>query len=190
MVGPEAVSCRDHTLQLEQVMTRKQFEGIIVNRDLLTQAVAYGTGDKCLDFVTGEIVLTASCAEADIGEARPGLKQGKRFIRIPMLDDLQKHFKTQYDEFEFGGHLDNDDVLPKNPQAEEMRELLRPLSDEIRQSTEYRESCELLHGDLAGEEAAMKWIEGLRPEVMIGWFEDGFGVKRVYDPAAKDWVDA
>ena len=54
----------------------------------------------------------------------------------------------------------------------------------------WRSISRFLHGDLAGEESAMKWIKGLRPEIMIGWFEDGLGVKRVYDPAAKEWVDA
>jgi hypothetical protein len=171
-------------------MTQKHFEGIVVNGAQLAQAIAYGKGDKCLDFNAGGIVPATDCPATDIGEGRPALKRGKRFIRIPTLDELCEELKARYDDWESGDYEDDDELLPNNPDAEAVRELLKPVIEAVRQDPGYQEYCEHLHQDLAAEETALHWIASLRPSVMVGWFEDGLGVTRVYDPAEKNWVDA
>jgi hypothetical protein len=68
-----------------------------------------GHGDKCLDFQTGTIVLAKDCSEVDSGEGRPALLQGKRFIRIPTLDEAyceiltdntKRDYRAAEEEFE------------------------------------------------------------------------------------------
>jgi hypothetical protein len=71
-------------------MKPRQFEGIAVDGEQLADAIAYGQGGECLDFHTGNILPCANCPEEDIGEGRPALRKGKRFIRILHLDELQR----------------------------------------------------------------------------------------------------
>jgi hypothetical protein len=75
-------------------MQMAEFVGIDINS--LGYELSSGCGDKCVDFQTGVIVSAQDCPEAEIGEGRPGLKQGKRFIRIPSLDEVSAEFLAEY----------------------------------------------------------------------------------------------
>jgi len=171
-------------------MTQKLFVGIIVNGEQLALALASGSGDKCLDFVTGSIVPASECPEKDIGEGRPGLRKGKRFIRIPNLDEICTEWKARYDDWEYGDYKDNDELLPQTDEAEEVREMLWPWVEHVGQQPKYQEWCKWLNAELSKEATALRWIANLRPAVMVGWSEEGLGVTSVYDPAVKEWVDA
>jgi hypothetical protein len=171
-------------------MAQKEFKGIIVNGEQLTLALWRGKGEDCLDFITGSIVPASECPEGDIGEGRPALKRGKRYIRLPALEEIRQELKARYDNWEQGDYEDNDDLLPQRPEAQEIRELLRPDLDAIGQDPDYQESCDFLHEELAAEEAAQRWIASLRPTVMVGWAEDLLGVLLVYYPDVREWVYA
>jgi hypothetical protein len=176
-------------------MAQKKFEGIVVNGQQLAQVIAFGEGDRCLDLTTGDIVRAKDCPETDIGEERPALKSGKRFIRIPAFDEMRAELKARYDQCESLDHTDNDELPLNSPVLEEFRERIEPIieaarqdSDAARQDSDY--DYENLHEDLGAEETALRWIANLRPIVMVGWSEDGFGVTRVYDPTEQKWMDA
>ena len=171
-------------------MTPKQFEGIIVDGEQLAQEISSGKGDKCLDFVTGNLIPIDQCVQEGIGEGRPGLQQDKRYIRIPNLDEASTEMKARYDDWENGDYQDNTDLMPNNPKAAEIREMLKPLLEAVSKTPEYKEWCEVLHEDLAAKNSAMRWIASLRPKVMVGWKEEGLGVTHVYVPAVQSWVDS
>jgi hypothetical protein len=80
--------------------------------------------------------------------------------------------------------------LPEGHSAEVLRDLTRPTVEEMLEDPDYAEFNDYLHGDLAAEETARLWVANLRPEIRVGWFEDGFGVTQFYDPAVAEWVDA
>lgn len=171
-------------------MSAKEFKGIMIDGEQLASVLAYGNGERCLDFTTGKIVLADECPEAQTGDGRIALSQGKRYIRIPVFDEIRDELKARYDDWEFGDYEDNEELLPDNPEASKVREILGPLLDAEREPPEYKEWCDDMHSDLAAEESAFRWIASLRPTVMVGWFEDGLGVTQVYDPDQKEWVDA
>jgi hypothetical protein len=172
------------------MMTQKPFDLIVVDGEQLAREVAYGEGHNCLDFQTGGIVPAMGCAQTDIGEGRAALHNGKRFIRIPPCDEISKELKARYDDAEWGDYQNSDDLLPNNSEAEEVREIIKPIIKAARQDPGYRDYCDHLHEDLAAEETALRWIASLRPTVMVGLMEEGLGMTLVYDPADEQWNDA
>jgi hypothetical protein len=171
-------------------MEPKEFVGIIVDSEQLSGEVSAGKGDKCLDFKTGNLVPATDCPDHETGEGRPAIRAGKRFIRIPNLDEVRLEIKAFLDDQEFGDYEDADELLPDTPGAKEIREAMAPMLEAMREDPEYKELCHYTHLDMAAEVAAQRWIAILRPPIMVGWFEDGFGVTQVYDPAVLDWVHA
>jgi hypothetical protein len=160
---------------------------VVINSEELALRIAFGQSDYCVDFQTGAIVPSSGCPEQDTGDGRPALHQGKRFIRIPAFDELQQEFKARYDEWEQGDYEDSTELLPGDASAGEMRGNLAPRLEAARQDPGYREWAQALHGDMAAEAAAMRWIAILRPSCLVGWYEEGIGVTQVYDPASGEW---
>jgi hypothetical protein len=153
----------------------------------LAGELRHGKGDRCLDFETGAIVRAEDCPEQATGEGRPALRQGKRFIRIPTFDDMCRADKERLDEMDWGDYEDATELLPEDPEAEEVRRALEPLFDA--EDPDYREASEQLNGDVAAEGVALRWVASLRPSFAVGWLHEGIGITFVYDPERGGWVD-
>jgi hypothetical protein len=52
-----------------------------------SDALAHGKGGLCLDLTTRDSVSASGCPDAETGEGRPALGQGKRFVRIPSVEE-------------------------------------------------------------------------------------------------------
>jgi hypothetical protein len=94
-------------------MAQNHFPGIVVNGQQLAQELACGTGERCLDMSSGNIVPAKDCPENEVGDGRPALRQGKRFVRIPCMDEIRQELKARYDDAESGSYEDSDELLPQ-----------------------------------------------------------------------------
>ena len=141
---------------------------VAVEGSKLADAIAYGKGDQCFDFMTGKIVKLADCPEAETGESSRDLERGNRFIRIPTFDEMSEEIP------ELESHDDRCDEGAAKDMPDEDRE------HDI-------EIASFLQKDLAAEECALLWIASLSPSMMVGWLEEGLGVSKVYDPETHQW---
>jgi hypothetical protein len=135
----------------------------------LGHVLMYGKGDQCLDFLSGAIVAAADCPEAETGEARPALRNGKRFVRIPQFDELGEEIwermraQDRKEERQAKGFL-----LPKD------LHLLHAWN-------------EVLRGDFTGEQIACRWIASLRPPMKIAWLIEDIPPGFFYNPDTGEW---
>jgi hypothetical protein len=141
-----------------------------IDGEELGRALSYRQSNRCLDFATGAIVPIENCPEYERGEGRAALRNGKRFIRIPVLDELRLELKAQYDKYDRADLEDDDSLSPQDEESLQIRELANRI--------------------LAEEETALAWIRSLEPNLWIGWVEDDLGVTQVWDPEKREWFDA
>jgi hypothetical protein len=150
----------------------------------LGRILAEGEGKFYLDLKTGKILRFEELVgrEAEAGEARPAVKQGKRFIRIPAWDELFMELKTQRDKAE----RDRDEKFANNILPPSQREDFLQYSDEIRE--------EQTQGNMA-----LNWIASLRPPFPVEMVDEmgEFGSAHStdedivcrYDPESGTWSD-
>jgi hypothetical protein len=129
-------------------------------------------GEQCLDFETGLIVDKEDCPEDLVGEGRPGLHAGKRYIRIPVWDELWQQVKSGLDRAQ--RKADRKEVKYMTPK--QRRDLLGTFDYD-------RQYC-------AWIEVALRWLASLEPPFCIRWLEeDGEDVgSGYYDPDSRSWI--
>lgn len=121
----------------------------------------------CLDLETGRIVPAEQCPPDQVGTGSPGVRAGRRYIEIPMLDEAHQEVRAEYDKMSEGEiDLVDDDLKP-----------------------DYAIFQDELGSEIAAEEVAMSWIVSLRLPMPVGWFDAEFGVTKYHDPN-KGWQDA
>jgi hypothetical protein len=133
-----------------------------------------GTQSRCLDLKTGAIVPASECPEEYTGDGRPALRQGKRFISIPSLDE---------GFVEFVKHSEN-------LEGEEERVFLKENFPEGRKHKELREWYSFLREEGAAGKLAMRWIAELRPDftvLLVDELDDE--PLFLYDPASGVWEE-
>lgn len=143
---------------------------IVVNGDRLV-SVAEGMQSYCLDFKTGEIIPMDECPADQIGEARPDLRNGKRYIRIPKLDEMHQQLLSRLSS-SFPEDYEYDlESIPEEDQPDAI------------------DLLEEIDSDIVWEEAVMRWIASLKPQCHICWNVEGICIDRSYDPVRGKWQD-
>ena len=69
-------------------MSKDRSIRIAVDMNRLSTHLRSSAGRYCLDLATGQIVDVAERSPDAIGDGRPAVRRGKRFIRIPSLGEL------------------------------------------------------------------------------------------------------
>lgn len=149
----------------------------------LGRNLASGKGNYFLDCKTGKMLdfkeLTGK--EAECGEGRPAVAQGKRFIRIPSLDEMYAELKKQVD----------------NVEAPEDEAFARFELFSKKDRADFLEFCDFMRGEQAEGEMALRWISSLRPPFQVEMMDeltedepDDPCILGRYDPGSHKWSDA
>jgi len=126
---------------------------------------------------TGAVVPEAGCPPHQVGNDRLAVSSGKRFIRIPQLEDsVATHARWLAEELEL--------------------QLLASVPDHVRRicsngsQARMRQALAELAHTLACDKVAQHWLAALEPDIELQWIDaEGFRTK-VYDPQQCAWVDA
>lgn len=141
---------------------------ISIDGELLGEILNESTPRHCLDFQTGNICLITECDANELGEGRPGVRAGKRFIHIPAFDELVLEEK----------HAIQEPV--RNSSDQDVKESL--------------DTCDVNDEIVAGSAVAMRWLANLKPACPIDWIDEALGgfndnVLRTYDPFTQVWTE-
>jgi len=161
----------------------------------LGAALASGKGDRCLDLATGAIVPASGCPAEDTGEARPALRQGKRFVRLPTQDNLYQRFKQQLDNAEAEGDREWNAEAEGDRKWVDGERVHAAIDHWLRRSMTGRRDdfqgwCDFLRGERVQGKLALLWLANLRPDFPVLMVDECQGEPlAVYDPAKGVWVD-
>jgi hypothetical protein len=176
-----------------------------------------GTHPFCLDLTTGAVVPAAGCPQEETGEGRPALQQGKRFLRLPALDEAFLEFVERGEQAEGEAErkfLNKDypkgtsddwsawcaavrDEIKATCPPEEWHDLIavcRRLRNEAQDLVEEREKIRgwfrFLREEESAQKLALRWVACLRPEfpvLMVDECDDEPLFQ--FDPKSGRWVE-
>jgi hypothetical protein len=140
----------------------------------LAQEIASGNGSKFFDLETGDVVGEADCPEGARGVGRPAVKDGKRFIKIPVFDDLCKsESKILEDKCSKLAKMVGHNRPGINPRNQEEWDLLWECST----------------APDPYQEVARRWIASLQPPFHIALKDEDDFVVFEYHPETNQWTD-
>ena len=147
---------------------------IRVDGEALSALLGLDEPDTCLDLLGGELVPSRDCPAGQVGYGRIGVRDGKRFIAIPSLDEIVVEFQ----ERNRGDERSSSDFVAR---------------DRSTLTAEEKSSIDCNDGQVAAIEAAMNWLASLRSQERIDWIDDTLSglngnVLRYYDPIGGEWV--
>ena len=145
-----------------------------IDGEHLATTVGESESNMCLDTESGRLLSKSACPDDETGYGRPAVKDGKRYIIIPSLDELVQEGVWQ-------GHQ-----MEKRAEQEAQEEVRLDSDPAYR---EFSNTCIEMN---AMEMIARNWLATLQLPSRIAWIDTALGgingnILMVYDSTEGEW---